>query len=83
MFGMEPASKGVERGHDMGAAIRAKIDLTAKGEPLSLTLLELVQAVSDATDSDLETVVAVRYLLETGRVSLCGSFRNTPIAAFC
>ena len=67
----------------MQAAIRAKIDLAATGEPLHLTLLELVQAVSDATDSDTETVVAVRYLLETGRVSLSGSFRNTPISAFC
>ncbi len=67
----------------MRDAIRARIDFAATGEPLNLTLLELVQAVSDSTDSDVETVVAVRYLLETGRVSLCGSFRKTPVSTFC
>jgi len=66
----------------MQAAIRDKLDVAATEEPLRLTLLELVQAVSDATDSDVEAVVAVRYLLETGRVTLCGSFQHTPISSF-
>jgi len=57
-----------------------KID--AGEEALQLTLLELVQAVGEVTSSDAETVAAVRYLLATRRVRLCGNFRGAPVRIF-
>jgi hypothetical protein len=52
-------------------------------QPLELTLLELVHAVSEVTASDAETVATVRYLLASGRVRLCGNFRGVPIRQLC
>ena len=46
------------------------------------TLLELVEAISDVTDDEREVVVTVVHLLATGRVKLCGNFRNEPIERF-
>jgi hypothetical protein len=48
-----------------------------------LTLLELVEAVNDVTNDDVEVVATVRNLLQSGRVRLCGSFRGAPISTFC
>jgi len=39
-----------------------------------VTLLELVQAVCDVTNDDLEVVETVRHLLNSGQVRLCGNF---------
>lgn len=52
------------------------------GGTRSVTLLELVQAVADETNDDREIVATVVYLLRSGRVRLCGSFRGAPIEAF-
>jgi hypothetical protein len=41
---------------------------------LRSTLLELVEAVSDYAESDTETVATVVYLVNSGRVQLCGNF---------
>jgi hypothetical protein len=43
-----------------------------------VTLLELVQALADVTEDDREVVATVLQMLSTGRVRLCGNFRNTP-----
>jgi hypothetical protein len=43
---------------------------------LRSTLLELVEAVSDYTESDTETVATVVHLVNSGRVQLCGNFRG-------
>jgi hypothetical protein len=43
---------------------------------LRSTLLELVEAVSDYAESDTETVATVVYLVNSGRVQLCGNFRG-------
>lgn len=40
------------------------------------TLLELVEAVSDYTETDTETVATIVYLVNSGRVQLCGNFRG-------
>ena len=46
------------------------------------TLLDLVQAVCDVTEDDSEVVATVRHMLRSGRVRLCGNFRNAPPEAF-
>jgi hypothetical protein len=48
-----------------------------------VTLLELVEAISDITDTDAEVVDTVIHMIETGRVRLRGNFRDLPISAFC
>ena len=40
------------------------------------TLLDLVQAVAEATEDDGEVVATVLYLLRSGSVRLVGSFRG-------
>ena len=47
-----------------------------------LTLLDLVQAICDVTDDDGEVVATVRHLLRSGKVRLCGNFRNAPPEIF-
>ncbi len=47
-----------------------------------VTLLEVVQAISDETNDDREVVETVRYLLSSGRVRLCGNFRYAAPSAF-
>jgi len=42
-----------------------------------VTLLELVQAVSEESRSDAEVVAVVLYLIRSGRVRLCGNFRGS------
>jgi len=46
------------------------------------TLLDLVQAVCEVTADDREVVATVRHLLRSGRVRLCGNFRDTPLETF-
>jgi hypothetical protein len=43
---------------------------------LRCTLLELVTAVSDSAETDTEVVATVVYLVNSGRVHLCGNFRG-------
>jgi hypothetical protein len=51
-------------------------------EPEQVTLLELVRAVSEVTDDDREVVATVQHMLLSGRVRLCGNFRNAPTKEF-
>lgn len=46
-------------------------------EEQEVTLLDLVQAVSQECRSDVEVVATVLHLLRSGRVRLCGSFRGS------
>jgi hypothetical protein len=43
---------------------------------LRSTLLELVEAVSDYVETDTEIVATVVYLVNSGRIQLCGNFRG-------
>jgi hypothetical protein len=43
------------------------------------TLLDLVTAVSDASDSEDEVIATVVHLVNSGTVRLCGSFRGARI----
>ena len=49
--------------------------------PKPVTLLELVQGISEVTSDDSEVVATVMYLLRSGRVRLCGNFRDVPLEA--
>ena len=51
-------------------------------EPERVTLLELVRAVGEVTDDDREVVATVRHMLQSGRVRLCGNFRNASYKEF-
>ena len=44
------------------------------------TLLELIQVVSEAARNDEEVVATVAYLINSGRVRLCGTFAGAKIA---
>jgi len=47
--------------------------------PASTTLLDLVQAVSQYTTRDDEVVATVAYLINSGKVRLCGNFAGARI----
>ena len=42
----------------------------------NMTLLDLVQAVSDHAPSEAEVIATVVYLVNSGRVRLCGNFKG-------
>jgi hypothetical protein len=65
----------------MGAApsLRSPAD---DAQPLVVTLLDLVRAISEITDDESEIVAAVRHMLHTGRIRLGGNFRDTPCQEF-
>jgi len=67
----------------MSAAANILIEARESSEPLSLTLLELVEAVNDVTSTDAEVVATVRHMLQSGRIRLRGNFRGVPASAFC
>jgi hypothetical protein len=67
----------------VATTVAAKIPEGLEGtEPADLTLLELVGAVCDVTDNDDEVVATVIQMLRSGRVRLCGNFRNTRHSDF-
>jgi hypothetical protein len=47
--------------------------------PSQLTLLDLVQAVSEYATSEKEVVATVTSLINSGRVLLCGTFAGAQI----
>jgi hypothetical protein len=44
------------------------------------TLLELIQLISESTRTDDEVVATVAYLINSGRVRLCGTFAGAKVA---
>ena len=60
-----------------------EIQTNQSGEPKPVTLLELVKAVSEVSDSEAEILATVTYMLNSGRVRLSGTFRDTPLAKLC
>jgi hypothetical protein len=47
--------------------------------PPQLTLLDLIEAVAEVTDSEAEQVSVVAHLVNSGRVRLTGSFRRAQL----
>jgi hypothetical protein len=46
----------------------------------ALTLLDLIQTVSKCATSDRETLATVAYLINSGKVRLCGDFSGAMVA---
>ena len=44
-----------------------------------ITLLDLVQAITDLSTSETETVATIAYLVNSGKVRLCGNFAGATI----
>ena len=44
--------------------------------PPNVTLLDLVNAVADHSRSDAEVIAAVVWMVNSGRVRLCGTFKG-------
>ena len=59
------------------------IDTGAEEVPTELTLLELVDAVAEVSDTEQEVIATVSYMLNSGRVRLAGNFRGKPVAQLC
>lgn len=49
-------------------------------KPYRTTLLNLVTALQDRTNSDDEVVTLITHLVNSGRVTLCGIFAGRDIA---
>ncbi len=60
-----------------------EIQLNPSEEPQSVTLLQLIEAVSEVSETEQEVLATVTYMLNSGRVRLSGSFRDTPVAKLC
>ena len=60
-----------------------EIETNPGDESQPVTLLELVEAVSDFSESEQEVLATVIYMLNSGCVRLYGSFRDTPVAKLC
>lgn len=58
-------------------AFATAIDLGAEAPQIQITLLELVQTVSECSNTDAETVATILSMLRSGRVRLNGNFRET------
>lgn len=60
-----------------------EIETDSPQQSRSMTLLELVEAVSEVAETENEVLATVAYMLNSGRVRLSGSFRDTPPAKLC
>ena len=57
----------------MAAAPAAAIGVAEQ----EMTLLDLVQAVTDVAETEAEVVATVVHLIRSGRVRLCGNFAGS------
>lgn len=48
---------------------------------IRVTMLELVEAVTEFANNDAEVVATVVHMVNTGAVELCGNFRGMTFAA--
>ena len=51
-------------------------------EARETTLLELVHKPGENTTDDREIVATVMWMLSSGRIKLCGNFRDCPLEDF-
>ncbi len=59
------------------------IDTSVEEAPTELTFLELIDAVSEVSDTEQEVIATVSHMLNSGRVRLAGNFRGEPAAQLC
>ena len=60
-----------------------EIQTIPSDEPQRVTLLELIEAVSEVSESEKEILATVTYMLTSGRIRLSGSFCDTPADKLC
>ena len=67
----------------MRTALATRLDESSEDRiSVQTTLLDLVRAVSEITEDDAEVVSTIIHMLRSGRVELCGTFKNEPIESF-
>lgn len=57
----------------------AELESLEATHPETLTLLDLVAAVADASHSEEEVVAVVHHLIDSGRVTLVGNFCKSEV----
>lgn len=57
----------------------AQLESLEADHPETLTLLDLVAAISDEADTDEEVVATIQHLIESGKVTLVGNFRSGDV----
>ena len=60
-----------------------EIDLAPEESPQPFTLLELIDAVGEVSETEQELLATVSYMLKSGRVRLIGNFRDAPAERLC
>ena len=60
-----------------------EIDTRPDLEPRSITLLELIDAVSEVSENEQEVVATVTYMLESGRIRLAGGLDDPSFTQLC
>ncbi len=60
-----------------------EVEMNPTEQTRAVTLLELVEAVSEVSETEQEVLATVFHMLSSGRVRLSGNFRDTPIAKLC
>ncbi|MGH0029512.1 MAG: hypothetical protein ACQGVC_06960 [Myxococcota bacterium] len=63
-------------------AVPVTVDFAPEEAPRETTLLEVVRVLSEITTDEREIVATVLWMLRSGRIKLCGNFRDCPIEDF-
>lgn len=64
-------------------AVPVTVDLASGEAPRETTLLEVVRVLGEITNDEREIVATVLWMLRSGRIRLCGNFRDAPLEDFC
>lgn len=64
---------------DASVPVKVRAKFSVLSRPLHTTLLDLVRAVNEVTDDEQLVVAAIAHLMNTHRVRLTGTFKNTAI----
>ena len=58
------------------------VDFAPEAAPRETTLLEVVRVLEEITTDEREVVATVLWMLRSGRIKLCGNFRDCRIEDF-
>lgn len=72
-----------EKPMSAATAVPVTVDFAPDEAPRETTLLEVVRVLEEITTDEREVVATVLWMLRSGRIKLCGNFRDTPIEDFC
>ncbi len=60
-----------------------EVETSCVAEPEEVSLLDLVDAVAEFSDSEKEVVATVMHMLRSGRVQIRGSYAEPAAAKLC